>query len=95
MSPGEALRPVLRSAPFDGPESLVLIAELQQEYVQRYGGPDETPVDPREFDPPDGAFLVAELDGVLVGYSPSSNVGYYKHSTLARSFSRTLIPRDR
>jgi len=44
-----------------------LIAELQQEYILRYGGPDETPVDPRGFDPPDGTFLIAELDGDLAG----------------------------
>jgi GNAT superfamily N-acetyltransferase len=58
---------VLRDARLDGPEGLELIEELQQEYVQRYGGPDDTPVQPREFDPPKGGFLVAELDGVLVG----------------------------
>ncbi len=57
----------LRDAQLDGPEGLVLIAELQQEYIRRYGGPDETPVNPREFDPPTGAFLVAELDGDVAG----------------------------
>ena len=57
----------LREVPLDGPEALLLIGELQQEYVVRYGGPDETPVDPRTFDLPEGAFLVAELDGQLVG----------------------------
>jgi GNAT superfamily N-acetyltransferase len=58
---------VLRNTPLDGPEALTLIAELQQEYVLRYGGPDETPVDPRQFDPPDGAFLIAEVDQEPVG----------------------------
>jgi GNAT superfamily N-acetyltransferase len=58
---------LLREVPLDGPEALLLIGELQQEYVVRYGGPDETPVDPRTFDLPEGAFLVAELDGQLVG----------------------------
>jgi GNAT superfamily N-acetyltransferase len=57
----------LREVPLDGPEGLLLIGELQEEYVARYGGPDETPVDPRTFDLPEGAFLVAELDGQLVG----------------------------
>ena len=57
----------LRTVPLDGPEALLLIGELQQEYVARYGGPDETPVNPRSFDPPEGAFLVAELDGDLAG----------------------------
>lgn len=58
---------LLREVPLDGPEALLLVGELQQEYVVRYGGPDETPVDPRTFDLPEGAFLVAELDGQLVG----------------------------
>lgn len=44
-----------------------LIEELQEEYVLRYGGPDETPVDPGEFEPPRGSFLLAYRDGVLVG----------------------------
>lgn len=57
----------LRQVPLDGPEGLALIGELQQEYVRRYGGPDETPVDPRSFDPPDGTFLVVEDAGELLG----------------------------
>jgi GNAT superfamily N-acetyltransferase len=148
---------VVRDAPVDGPDARELIAELQQEYVVRYGGPDETPVQSREFDPPDGAFLVAELDGarfgcaglrrhdpdvvelkrmyvrpayrrrglarallavveararelgyrrllletgskqpeavalyLSAGYQPYENVGYYKHSALARSFVKDL-----
>ena len=67
MSANEPPALVLRDAALDGPEGLLLIDELQQEYVQRYGGPDETPVDPRQFDPPGGAFLIAELDGILIG----------------------------
>jgi GNAT superfamily N-acetyltransferase len=40
----------------------VLIEEIQQEYVVRYGSPDRTPVDPAEFAPPHGLFLVGYLD---------------------------------
>jgi GNAT superfamily N-acetyltransferase len=43
-----------------------LIEELQEEYVLRYGGRDETPVEPGEFEPPRGSFLLAYRDGVLV-----------------------------
>ena len=57
----------VRDAALDGPAGDTLIGELQQEYILRYGGPDETPVDPRAFDPPGGAFLVAELGGNLAG----------------------------
>ncbi|MEV4258381.1 GNAT family N-acetyltransferase [Spirillospora sp. NPDC049652] len=45
------------------PVARKLIGELQQEYVVRYGGPDETPVDPAEFAAPLGHFLVGRVDG--------------------------------
>jgi GNAT superfamily N-acetyltransferase len=35
-----------------------LIEEVQLEYVARYGGRDDSPVDPAEFAPPRGMFLV-------------------------------------
>jgi GNAT superfamily N-acetyltransferase len=44
-----------------------LIEELQEEYVVRYGGRDDTPVDPEQFAPPTGSFLVAAQDGEPVG----------------------------
>ena len=40
-----------------------LVAEVQAEYVVRYGSEDATPLDPAEFDPPAGAFFVAYRDG--------------------------------
>lgn len=46
--------------------SAVLIDELQQEIKVRYGSPDQTPVEPSQFAPPDGAFLVAVVDGTPV-----------------------------
>ncbi len=44
-----------------------LIDEVQQEYVTRYGGPDDTPMVPAEFAAPDGTFLVARVGRELVG----------------------------
>lgn len=52
---------------FTGPEAQGLIDRVQAEYVVRYGGPDATPVDPMEFEPPGGLFLLARDDGVAVG----------------------------
>lgn len=49
----------LRIEPYDGPVAQALIAAVQQEYVARYGGPDDSPVDPAEFAPPYGCFVVA------------------------------------
>lgn len=41
----------------------MLIAAVQREYVRRYGSADVTPVDPVEFEPPRGLFLVGYWDG--------------------------------
>jgi GNAT superfamily N-acetyltransferase len=56
-----------RALPYDDPLAQYLVGEVQQEYVHRYGGPDEAVVDPSEFLPPHGLFLVAEVDGEPAG----------------------------
>ena len=58
---------VLEEAAYGDERTAPLVAEVQQEYVVRYGGPDETPVDPGEFAAPGGVFLVATVDGRVVG----------------------------
>ncbi|SDJ27789.1 Acetyltransferase (GNAT) family protein [Frankineae bacterium MT45] len=60
--------PVMLSAPqpelrievrrYDDPVVTELVAQLQQIFVQRYGSPDQAVVDPAEFSPPNGLFLV-------------------------------------
>jgi GNAT superfamily N-acetyltransferase len=50
----------------DHPDAQLLIEEVQQEYVVRYGGRDDTPMDAAEFTPPAGAFYVGYRDGVPV-----------------------------
>jgi GNAT superfamily N-acetyltransferase len=57
----------LRALPYDDPVAHHLVEQVQQEYVQRYGGRDEAVVEPAEFLPPRGLFLVAEVDGVPAG----------------------------
>jgi len=47
---------------FGHADAVRLIEEVQQEYVARYGGMDETPLDPLMFDPPLGSFYVGYLD---------------------------------
>jgi len=47
-----------RTVPFDSTVAMTLVEEVQAEYVIRYGGPDETPLDPGEFAPPQGIFVV-------------------------------------
>jgi len=48
------------------PDAMRLIAEVQAEYVQRYGGPDDTPLDHAMFEPPAGSFYVGYVAGQAV-----------------------------
>jgi GNAT superfamily N-acetyltransferase len=54
-------------ARYDDEVAAGLVEQVQEEYVLRYGGRDDTPVDPGEFAPPRGLFLVVTLDGTPVG----------------------------
>jgi GNAT superfamily N-acetyltransferase len=56
----------LAVARYDDPVTQQLVAQVQQEYLARYGGEDHTPVDPEEFAPPRGVFLVGTVSGVPV-----------------------------
>lgn len=47
-------------------DAVALIERVQAEYVARYGGPDETPIDPGHFEDPDGAFFLGYVDEVPV-----------------------------
>jgi GNAT superfamily N-acetyltransferase len=64
----------IREVGYDHPDAQRLIAEVQEEYVQRYGGPDQSPVDPSEFQPPRGLFLVGYLGG-----EPVAMGGWRRH----------------
>lgn len=48
---------------FGHPDAVRLIEQVQLEYVERYGGRDDTPLDPAMFEPPGGSFFVAHLEG--------------------------------
>jgi len=54
-----------------------LVAEVQDYYRQIYGGPDDSPVDPTEFDEPGGRFLLG-----LVGGSPVAMGGWRRRPEL-------------
>jgi GNAT superfamily N-acetyltransferase len=56
-----------RAVGYADPLAQQLIERVQQEYVVRYGGRDAAVVDPAEFSPPLGLFLVAEVGGVAAG----------------------------
>jgi GNAT superfamily N-acetyltransferase len=57
----------LRPLPYDHPVAHDLVEQVQEEYVQRYGGRDAAVVDAAEFLPPLGIFLVAEIGGEPAG----------------------------
>lgn len=59
-SPASRLR--LVALPLTHPDAASLVAQVQQEYVVRYGTPDETPLDPAEFTFGRGEFHVGYLD---------------------------------
>jgi GNAT superfamily N-acetyltransferase len=61
---GGEFRVVTRS--YDDPVVQQLVRAVQAEYVSRYGGPDEADVEPGEFEPPHGLFLLGLLDGEVV-----------------------------
>lgn len=68
------------------PGVAVLLGEVQQEYVVRYGGPDASPIDPADFAPPDGAFLVALCDDQMVGCA-----GLRCHDEFAAEIKRMYV----
>jgi GNAT superfamily N-acetyltransferase len=57
----------IRTTRYDAPDAVKLNDLVQQEYVQRYGDGDATPMDPTHFDPPQGLYLlVYDADGTPV-----------------------------
>jgi GNAT superfamily N-acetyltransferase len=50
----------IRRVPFDHPDAVKLNDQVQAEYHLRYGdGGDATALDPSDFDPPNGVYLIA------------------------------------
>lgn len=66
---------------YDHPDSERLIEALQQEYVVRYGEVDLTPVDPAEFSPPQGLFMLGYL-----GDEPVASGGWRVHDADVEGF---------
>lgn len=77
----------LEPVPFDDPVAQALIDRIQQEYVHMYGGPDETVVDPAQFAPPQGLFLLAYgAGGLVLGCG-----GWRAHGTGAAEIKRMFV----
>ena len=54
---------VLEVVGYEHPDVQGLVAQVQAEYVVRYGGPDDAPLDADEMAPPAGLFLLGRLGG--------------------------------
>ncbi|MGW4489130.1 GNAT family N-acetyltransferase [Amycolatopsis sp. NPDC004368] len=83
------------------------MAEVQLEYVRRYGSEDSTPMDSAQFAPPRGLFLIGYLDDVPVasgawrahdGPTPAFRPGdielkrmYVVESARGKGFARAIL----
>ena len=67
MGPLPVTGPEIRRTGYLDPVARTLVDAAMADLAERYGSGDGTPVEPAEFAPPDGDFLVAYLDGVPVG----------------------------
>jgi GNAT superfamily N-acetyltransferase len=79
----------LRGVRYDERVVRDLEARVQAEYVERYGGPDETPVDASEFGPPDGAFVVA-----YAGDEPVATGGFRRFDDATAEIKRMFVVRE-
>jgi GNAT superfamily N-acetyltransferase len=64
-----------------------LVEVLQGEYVRRYGSRDDAAVDPGEFAPPHGLFLLA-----LAGAEPVAMGGWRHHGPGVVEIKRMFVP---
>jgi GNAT superfamily N-acetyltransferase len=90
----EAVR--IDAVAYDHPDAAKLIAEVQQEYTARYGSHDSSPVDPAEFSPPGGVFLVGYVNGEAVacgGWRAAGADAEVKRMYVAQAARRTGLAR--
>ncbi len=80
---------LVRALRYSDPVVRALELELQQDYVERYGDPDDSPVDADEFAPPRGAFLVG-----FVGNEPVATGGFRRHSDGVAEIKRMYVSHD-
>ncbi|MGA8847340.1 MAG: GNAT family N-acetyltransferase [Nocardioides sp.] len=64
--PQEQLELRLVRVGYGDPDAVRLVADVQAEYVERYGSQDDSPLDPTMFEPPVGSFYVGYLGAVAV-----------------------------
>lgn len=80
---------VVRALRYSDPVVRALEAELQAEYLERYGDTDETPVNPDDFAPPAGMFLVGFL-----GNEPVATGGFRQQTDGIAEIKRMYVDHD-
>ena len=79
-------------------DARLLVDEVQAEYVERYGSPDEAPLDESELDPPGGAFFLGYAGDVAVamgGWKSRSGVHPWGLSNIAEVKRMYVAPAAR
>lgn len=80
---------IFRALRYSDPVVRALEDELQQEYVERYGGDDVTPIETDEFEPPQGLFLVG-----FIGNEPVVSGGFRQHDADSAEIKRMYTVHD-
>jgi GNAT superfamily N-acetyltransferase len=84
--------------PYEDDRVQSLVDQVQQEYVRRYGGPDDGPVDPAQFAPPLGGFFVAVQDEQPVamgGWRPGPAIDDLGATRVAEVKRMYVVPQAR
>lgn len=89
MRQSERIEVAFQPLRYSDPVVRALEDELQQEYVERYGGEDETPIEPDQFAPPQGLFLVG-----FVGNEPVVSGGFRRHDDDSVEIKRMYTVHD-
>ncbi|SEE60925.1 GNAT family N-acetyltransferase [Jiangella alba] len=79
----------IRALRYSDPVVRALESELQLEYAERYGDPDEGPILPEQFTPPEGLFLVG-----FVGNEPVATGGFRKHDDGVAEIKRMYVAHE-
>ncbi len=83
---------------YDDERVRTLVERVQQEYVQRYGGPDETVIEAAMFEAPGGRFFVAERVGeplAMGGWRSRSDVSDLGATSAAEVKRMYVVPEAR
>ncbi len=85
----------LRRVTFTDPAAQALVAQVQAGYVQIYGSPDESPLEPTQFDPPTGAFFVgyeSERPVAIGGWRLRTDVTAFDRTNAAEVKRMYVVP---